>query len=126
MYFLAEPPLRADAHAVANDQHPDHQLGIDRRSTRLAVVGPQVFADIPQIDEAVDRAQQVTGGHVLLQAELVEQRRLVGLAITHHRLRLPLLSRIESEPQGAGNHEFFNKIGQVRTLDNGVMSACHR
>ena len=28
--LLAQPPLRANAEAVADDQHPDHQLGIDR------------------------------------------------------------------------------------------------
>ena len=27
--LLAELPLRADAVAVADDEHPDHQLGID-------------------------------------------------------------------------------------------------
>jgi tetratricopeptide (TPR) repeat protein len=32
MHFLAKTPLRADAKTVANDQHPDHQLGIDRWS----------------------------------------------------------------------------------------------
>src|ERR1700732_4497793 len=30
--LLAQPPLKANAVAVANDQHPDHQLGVDRWS----------------------------------------------------------------------------------------------
>ena len=25
--FFAEPPFRADAHGIADDQHPHHQLG---------------------------------------------------------------------------------------------------
>ena len=33
--FLAQPPLEADAVAVAHDQHPDHQLGINRWSAFL-------------------------------------------------------------------------------------------
>ena len=28
--LLAQPPLGADAEAIADDQHPDHQLGINR------------------------------------------------------------------------------------------------
>ena len=30
MHLLAEPPLRPDTEGIAHDQHPDHQLGIDR------------------------------------------------------------------------------------------------
>src|SRR5690242_5584288 len=37
VHLLAEPPLRADAEAVADDQHPDQQLRIDRWPPRLAV-----------------------------------------------------------------------------------------
>lgn len=29
MHFLAQAPFGADAIAVTDDQHPDHQLGID-------------------------------------------------------------------------------------------------
>lgn len=32
--LVAEPALGADVEAVADDQHPDHQLGIDRRAAR--------------------------------------------------------------------------------------------
>ena len=28
--LLAQAPLGADAEAIAHDQHPDHQLGVDR------------------------------------------------------------------------------------------------
>ena len=30
MDFLAQAPLGADAKAITDDQHPDHQFGIDR------------------------------------------------------------------------------------------------
>lgn len=36
--LLDEPALRADAVTVADDEHPHHELGIDRRPTNLAVV----------------------------------------------------------------------------------------
>ena len=37
MNLLAQPPLRPDAHAVAHDQHPHHQLRINRRPADGAV-----------------------------------------------------------------------------------------
>ena len=52
--LVAQPTLRANAEAVADDQHAPHQLGIDRRATRLAVVRPQTRPQSAQIDEAVD------------------------------------------------------------------------
>src|SRR5215211_5595492 len=30
VHFFAKPPLGADAETVTDDQHPDHQLGVDR------------------------------------------------------------------------------------------------
>src|SRR4051812_5749171 len=36
--------------------------------------------------EPVDRPQQVIARHVPLEAELVEQRRMIGLALAHHGL----------------------------------------
>src|SRR5271169_1494341 len=46
--FLAQLPLKADAVAVADNQHPDHQLGINRRSAKLAVKGRQLLAELTQ------------------------------------------------------------------------------
>ena len=82
----SQAPLRADAHAVTDNHHPDHQLRIDRRSARIAVERPQLLADAAEVHEPVDRPQQVIARHVTLEAELVEQRRLVGLALAHHGL----------------------------------------
>ena len=69
MDLLAQPPLRADAEAIAHQQHPDHQLRIDRGPADVAVVGRQVSAHARQIDEPVDRAQQVICRDVPLDAE---------------------------------------------------------
>src|SRR6202042_465811 len=41
MDLLAQPSLRANAEAVADDQHPDQQLGINRGTPDLAIVGPR-------------------------------------------------------------------------------------
>ena len=38
MYFLDQAPLRADAVEIANQQHADHQFGIERRTAHVAVI----------------------------------------------------------------------------------------
>ena len=42
--LLAKPPLEADAVAIAHNQHPDHELGIDRRPANVAIKGRQLPA----------------------------------------------------------------------------------
>lgn len=83
--LVTEAALRADAHAVADDQHPDHQLGIDRGSAHLAVIRAQLLAQPRQVHEAIDRAQQMLCRDVPLQAELVEKRLLRHPPLTHHQ-----------------------------------------
>jgi hypothetical protein len=62
--LLAQPPLEADAVAVANDQHPDQELRIDRRSTDVAIERCQLLAQVSQhlhynrIDPAQEMARR--------------------------------------------------------------------
>jgi hypothetical protein len=84
MDLLAQPPLGADAHAIADDQHPDHQLGIDRGPTGRTIERPQMFANARQVNEPVDRAQQVIRRHMPFQVEAVEQRLLRHRPLAHH------------------------------------------
>src|ERR1051326_159698 len=42
VHLLAQPPLRADAEAIADDQHPNQQLRIDRGPAHLTVEGRQL------------------------------------------------------------------------------------
>src|SRR5215472_2073412 len=46
--FLAQPALRSDAVAVADNQHPDHKLGVDRRPADLTVERLQPLAKVSQ------------------------------------------------------------------------------
>ena len=75
--LLAQPPLGADAEAIADHQHADQQLGIDRGTSDLAVVGLKMRPNARQIDEAVDLAQEVIARDVPLERELVEERLLI-------------------------------------------------
>ena len=86
MDLLAQPAFRADAVAVADDQHPDQQLGVDRRPAGCAVEWRQMCPNIAKIDEAVDRSQHMVERHMLLDRELVKQSTLIHLPLTHHHL----------------------------------------
>jgi len=86
--LFAQPTLRANAEAVAGDQHPHHQFGIDRGPSHVAIVGPQVRPQPGQIDEPVDLAKQVIVGDMPLEAEAVKQRLLHHSPLAHHRPNL--------------------------------------
>jgi hypothetical protein len=88
--LVAEPTLRADAEAIADDQHPDHQLRVDRRSAGRAVVRRQQPPDVGKVDEAVDPPQQMVFRHVILDREAVEERTLRHLLRPHHPPDPPL------------------------------------
>ena len=85
MNLLAEPTFGPDAEAVADDQHPDHQLGVDGRTTRRAIERLEMLPHLRQIDESVDRPQHVIGRDMLLQTEAVKQRLLHHRPLAHHR-----------------------------------------
>lgn len=57
MHLFAEPALRADAEAVAHEQHPDHRLRANRGPACLAVIGLQMRPDALEIGHLIDAAQ---------------------------------------------------------------------
>lgn len=85
MHLLAQPPLGADAHAIANDQHPDHQLRIDRWPTRIAIEWAQMLAQITEVAEPIDRPKEMIRGHMILDAEAVKQSFLRHGPLAHHQ-----------------------------------------
>src|SRR5215208_2189858 len=84
-HLLAQPPLRADAEAIAYQQHADDQFRIDRGPARLAVEGPQLLAQTRQVYEPIDRTKQVIRWHVSLKAKAIEQRLLHHGPLAHHQ-----------------------------------------
>jgi hypothetical protein len=64
MDLFAQPPFRADAEAIAHDQHADQQFRIDRRPPRRTVEGCQVRPNPVELNETVDRPQQVLLRHM--------------------------------------------------------------
>jgi hypothetical protein len=84
MHFLAQPPLGADAEAVADDQHPHHQLGIDRGTTGVAIERSEVFAQLVEFEKSIDAAQQMVGWNVIFEVEGIKQSLLPARLRTHH------------------------------------------
>ena len=111
MDLLAQPPFRADTEAIADNQHPDQQLGIDRGSSYLAVVGFKMRPNRRQIDEAVDLAQEVIVRDMTLKAEPVEQRLLHHPTLAHHGVSPRFAVKLNQQRVAAAS-DFFNKIGR--------------
>src|SRR5260370_3434115 len=114
--LLAQPPLEADAVAVANDQHPDQELRIDRRSTDVAIERCQLLAQVSQHlhYNRIDPAQEMARRNAPFEVEQIEQLALIARLPTHHGKPPPLMSQA-TESLFAENHEhFFNSIGHNR------------
>jgi hypothetical protein len=78
VHVLAQPPLGADPEAVADDQHADQKLRIDRGPAGVAVVRTEVLAQLTEIEEAIDAAQQVVGRYVIVEMEGIKQPVLIA------------------------------------------------
>ena len=70
--LLAQPTLETDRIAVADQQHPDHQLRIDRRASRVAVERRKLGAQPTQIKNRVDPAKQMIAWDAVFKIELIE------------------------------------------------------
>ena len=75
-----------------------------------------MFADAGQIDEPVDRTQQVIARHMILDAEAVEQRLLHHRPLAHHRTVSAYLRITESGLQHDRKREFFNRIHPTQAV----------
>jgi hypothetical protein len=114
MHFLAKLPLRADAEAIPDYQHPDQQRRIDRRTARVAVVRCEVLMQLAQIKEMINASEQMVGGNVGVEIEAIEQRGLRNFLASHHcdALDLRWKLRPRSPPHVPQTAEFFNRIGR--------------
>src|SRR6056297_3019731 len=97
MHLFAEPPLRPDAEAIADQQHPDQQLWIDGGAARVTVEICKVGTDAAQVDEPVDGSEQVIPGNMIFKRELVEKRRLRFQPRSHHRHSSHLLAELNQQ-----------------------------
>src|SRR5437667_11864834 len=65
--LLAQSPLKANAVAVAHNQHPDHQLRVDRGPADLAVERRQLLAQAGQYPrhDGIDATQEMVRWNAL-------------------------------------------------------------
>ncbi len=84
-----------DGEHVADDEHPHHQLGIDRRPPRVRVIGRQLLMDPAEFEKGVDLAHEVVRRHHVVKIERVEELALPGLAPPHHGSPPPLTVRTQ-------------------------------
>src|ERR1700730_14776064 len=106
--------LSERAEAVANDKHPDQQLGIDRRSADGAVEWTQLFVQVAEhrSHENIDPAQQVPLRDHVIEPKFVEKVRLLSILSSHHRrIILPSFNQQESS-FSPSRKPFFDSIGQ--------------
>src|SRR6266567_4750332 len=95
--LLAQSPLEADAVAVADQQHPEHEFGIDRRTADCAIEGRQLLAQIGQHPRhnRIHPTQQMAFQNALFEVEQVEQLALIARLLPHHRESPSLVSQAD-------------------------------
>jgi hypothetical protein len=59
VYLFTQPSLGTNAEAVTDDQHPHHQVRINRGPPRVAIERYEVAAQIAEVEAAINPAQQV-------------------------------------------------------------------
>src|SRR6516225_9929710 len=93
--LLAQPSLRANTVAVAHDQHPDHELGVNRRPADVAVKGRQLLMQIGHDPRYfwIDPAQQMAFWNTPFEIEEVKQLALIATLPTHHDPPPPLTNQ---------------------------------
>src|SRR3974377_2619673 len=64
---------------ITNQQNPQQQFGINRRSSIFTVAVLEAFPHKPQVDVLIDESQQVSLGNLIFQTEVVEQRLHAGV-----------------------------------------------
>src|SRR5262249_25047747 len=69
--LLAQASFEADAIAVAYDQHPNHELGVDRGPTNLAIEGRELLAHVRKQlrHDRIDPTQEMARRNAFLEVE---------------------------------------------------------
>src|SRR5215469_7341965 len=109
MDLFAQPPFRADAEAVADDQHTDQQLRIDRRSSRLTVKGARCARTPSSQQSDQSHAADVSPAHAV-PAKTRRTTLLVGLAAPPSSTAPSRRDLRKSSNYIALAQSFFNKI----------------
>jgi len=114
--LAAQRTLRADGEHVADDEHPDHENRINRRTANRRIVRRQLGADPRKIENGRNPAHQMVVRNHGIEIERIEQLALILIASTHHRMPSPILaSGQRNHCSGIASTDFCNKIGHEPT-----------
>jgi hypothetical protein len=69
MDFFAQSAFGTNAKAVPDDQHPYHQLGIDRRPPGMAVERGEVMPQVAEVKATINPPQQVIRRDMIVEFE---------------------------------------------------------
>ena len=69
MDLFAQSALGTNAKAVTDDQHPHHQLRIDRRPPGMAVERCEVMPQLAEVKATINPPQQVIRRNVIVELE---------------------------------------------------------
>ena len=78
MHLFTQTAFRTDAKAVTDDQHTNHQLGINGGPPRMAVIISKMFTQITKVRKPVDATQQMIGWNVVFEVESIEKAALAA------------------------------------------------
>src|ERR1700684_2650194 len=113
LHFTADQSLRADRKDIPHDQHPDHQLRINRQATHGRIMRCKLTAKPGKIESSIDLPYQVIFGNSVAEMKLVEQLTLVTLQTAHHRSTSPRFSSTQrNHASWPVSTDFCNKICQ--------------
>jgi hypothetical protein len=123
MNFLAKSALRANALAIAQKQHPDHQFRVNRWTPVVTVVRSQQRPHVRQINKPVNRPQHVIARHILFNRELIKQRALRHLPRSHHRIQSPKITGKLNQSTKASSRRLFQHYLRI-VFSNRSRSGC--
>jgi hypothetical protein len=103
MNFFAQPALGSNAHAIADDQHADHQLRINRGASGAAVEWLQRLSDLVEDEMQINPSQQVIGRDMLIEAEIIEQSGRRRPNAHHRRIPRQITKGSESQRRPSSN-----------------------
>src|SRR3984957_3658803 len=116
LYLTTDQPFRADRKDIAHDQHPDHQLRIDRRVTHGRIMRCKFTAKPGKIESGIDLPHQMIFRDRLVEMKLVEQLTLVTLQTAHHASTSPRFASTQrNHASWPVSTDFCNKICHKQT-----------
>src|SRR6202000_865875 len=121
LYLTTDQPFRADRKDIPHDQHPDHQLRINRRAAHARIMRCKFTAKPGKIESGIDLPHQMIFWNRLVEMKLVEQLTLVTLQTAHHGSTSPRFASTQrNHASWPVSTDFCNKIRQMQPFEKAL------